>query len=162
MTGANYLLEADGKKILVDCGLEQGTKLADDANWAPFPYDPKSIDILFVTHAHVDHLGRIPKLVADGFRGKIYSTEPTRALAGPMLDDTMGPALAATLEPGQSAPTADLQVQFLRPARPGPLTGRGRIVRRTRDLAFLAGELLDEAGEVVATATATAVIRTRR
>ncbi len=90
VTGANFLLEADGKKILVDCGLTQGIKLADDVNWAPFVYDPKSIDILFVTHAHVDHLGRIPKLVNDGFRGKIYSTVPTRALAGPMLEDTTG------------------------------------------------------------------------
>ncbi len=53
-------------------------------------------------------------------------------------------------------------MQFLRPARPGRLTGRGRIARRTRDLAFLAGELVDEAGEVIATATATAVIRTKR
>ena len=49
-------------------------------------YDPKEIDILFVTHAHVDHLGRIPKLINEGFRGKIYSTLPTRALAMPMLE----------------------------------------------------------------------------
>jgi uncharacterized protein (TIGR00369 family) len=79
-----------------------------------------------------------------------------------MLDDTMGPALVATLGPGQSAPTADLHVQFLRPARPGRLTGRGRIVRRGKDIAFLAGELSDEYGEVVATATATAQIRAAR
>ena len=90
MTGSNFLLEADDKKILVDCGLTQGEKLADDINWDPFAYDPKSIDILFVSHAHVDHLGRIPKLLHEGFRGKIYSTEPTKALAGPMLDDTAG------------------------------------------------------------------------
>src|ERR1035437_6010538 len=90
VTGANFLLEVEGKKILVDCGLTQGMKLADDINWDPFIYDPKTIDILFVTHAHVDHLGRIPKLVYDGFRGKIYSTSPTKALAGPMLEDTAG------------------------------------------------------------------------
>ncbi|MFA5932332.1 MAG: MBL fold metallo-hydrolase [Candidatus Paceibacterota bacterium] len=90
VTGANFLLEIDGKKILVDCGLTQGEKLADDVNWEPFKYDPKGIDILFVTHAHVDHLGRIPKLISEGFRGKIYSTEPTRGLAGPMLEDTAG------------------------------------------------------------------------
>jgi uncharacterized protein (TIGR00369 family) len=76
-----------------------------------------------------------------------------------MLDDTMGPALVATLGPGLFAPTADLHVQFLRPARPGRLTGRGRVVRRGKDVAFLAGELLDESGQVVAVATATALIR---
>lgn len=87
VTGSNFLLEADGKKILIDCGLTQGVKLADDINWEPFPYNPKEIDILFVTHAHIDHLGRIPKLIKDGFIGKIYSTPPTKALAEPMLLD---------------------------------------------------------------------------
>ncbi len=90
VTGANFLLEVDGKKILVDCGLTQGIKIADDVNWDLFPYDCESIDYLFITHAHVDHLGRVPKLIHEGFKGKIYSTEPTRALAGPMLDDTAG------------------------------------------------------------------------
>jgi metallo-beta-lactamase family protein len=90
VTGANFLLEVDGKKILIDCGLTQGIKLADDINWAPFIYNPKEIDLLFITHAHVDHLGRVPKVIHEGFRGKIYSTEPTQALAGPMLEDTMG------------------------------------------------------------------------
>lgn len=90
VTGANFLLEADGKKILIDCGLTQGTKLADDINWSPFPYDPKTIDLLFITHAHIDHVGRIPKLINEGFRGKIYSTLPTKSLAGPMIDDTKG------------------------------------------------------------------------
>ncbi len=90
VTGANFLLEAEGKKILVDCGLTQGMKLADDINWDPFPYDPKTIDMLFISHAHVDHIGRIPKIINDGFRGKIYSTKPTKSLASPMLEDTMG------------------------------------------------------------------------
>jgi len=90
VTGANFLFEIDDKKILVDCGLTQGSKLADDANWAPFPYDPGEIDILFITHSHIDHIGRIPKLIHDGFHGKIYSTRPTRALTLPMLEDTAG------------------------------------------------------------------------
>jgi uncharacterized protein (TIGR00369 family) len=76
-----------------------------------------------------------------------------------MLDDTMGPALVATLEDGQFAPTLDLQMQFHRPATPGRLVGRGRVVRRARDVAFLAGELVDGSGRVVATATATALVK---
>ena len=79
-----------------------------------------------------------------------------------MLDDTLGPALVATLGPDQFALTTDLHVQFLRPARPGRLTGRGRVVRRGKDVAFLAGELRDDSGQVVAAATATALIRPLR
>jgi len=76
-----------------------------------------------------------------------------------MLDDTLGPALVATLGVGEWAPTTDLHVQFLRPAQPGELRGSGRIVRRGRDVAFMAGELRNGDGELVATATATAAIR---
>jgi uncharacterized protein (TIGR00369 family) len=76
-----------------------------------------------------------------------------------MLDDTMGPALVAGLSPGDFAPTTDLHVQFLRPVRPGRLIGRGRVVRRGKDVGFLAGELLDGKGTVVAVATATVQVR---
>ncbi len=78
-----------------------------------------------------------------------------------MLDDTMGPALAAGLEPGDFAPTIDLHVQFVRPARPGRVTGRGRVVRRGREVGFLAGELLDADGAIVAVGTATVQIRAK-
>jgi uncharacterized protein (TIGR00369 family) len=71
----------------------------------------------------------------------------------------MGPALVASLDPGLFSLTTDLHVQFLRPARPGRLTGRGRVTGRTRSMGFLAGELLDESGQVVAAATATVQIR---
>ena len=78
-----------------------------------------------------------------------------------MLDDTLGPALAATLADGQFAPTLELKVSFLRPAAPGRITGTGRVVHRGGSIAFLGGELRNEAGEVLATATATArIIRT--
>ena len=76
-----------------------------------------------------------------------------------MLDDTLGPALIATLPDGQFAPTLDLHVQFLRPALPGRLVGHGRVVGRGSQVCFMAGELLDERGRAVAVATATAVIR---
>jgi metallo-beta-lactamase family protein len=89
VTGANFLVEGAGKKFLVDCGLVQSEKLADDFNWQPFPYDAKKIDTLFVTHAHIDHVGRIPKLYHDGFRGKIISSIPTMDLAVIMLEDTI-------------------------------------------------------------------------
>ena len=97
VTGADFLLEgpldATGKpqvRILVDCGLVQGEKLATEANWEKFDYVPSEIDYLFITHAHIDHIGRIPKLVHDGFKGKIFATPPTCALARPMLEDTGG------------------------------------------------------------------------
>jgi uncharacterized protein (TIGR00369 family) len=82
-------------------------------------------------------------------------------LLAAMLDDTLGPALVATLGPGQWAPTIDLQVQFLRPAKAGELLGAGRVVRRGREVAFLAGELRGADGALVATATASAIIRSQ-
>ena len=76
-----------------------------------------------------------------------------------MLDDTLGPALVSTLPADQFAPTLDLHVQFIRRARPGRVLGRGRITGRGRSIAFLAGELIDQDGELLAVATATASIR---
>ena len=77
-----------------------------------------------------------------------------------MLDDTLGPALVATLASDQFAPTLDLHVQFVRPATPGRIIGRGRVVNQGRAIAFLAGELTDADGALLACATATASIRT--
>ncbi len=90
VTGANFLWSNGGQKILIDCGLFQGSQVAEERNRAPWPYDPKVIDALLVTHAHLDHIGRIPRLVRDGFRGPIYSTVPTKALASLSLTDSLG------------------------------------------------------------------------
>lgn len=87
VTGSNFLLEVTGKKILLDCGFFQGTRVAQERNYAPFPFDPKSVDALIICHAHLDHVGRIPKLVRDGFTGRIYSTAPTKELAKLVMED---------------------------------------------------------------------------
>ncbi len=89
VTGSNFLIEFGNKKFLVDCGLEQGSKYADEQNHNPFAYDPTSIDVLFVTHGHLDHVGRIGKLVKDGFRGQIYSTPPTKEIGELVMIDSM-------------------------------------------------------------------------
>lgn len=88
VTGSNHLLDTGEVKILIDCGFFQGMKVCDDKNSNPFAYDPKTIDALFVTHAHLDHIGRIPKLFNEGFKGKVYSTPPTRQIAELILQDS--------------------------------------------------------------------------
>jgi len=88
VTGSNYLIEsAAGKKVLVDCGLFQGGKKAEEYNWREWGFDPTKISTLFLTHAHIDHSGKIPKLVKDGFRGQIITSPPTAELCTIMLLD---------------------------------------------------------------------------
>lgn len=88
VTGSNFLLETDSKKILIDCGLQQGVGFCEEINCRPFPYNPEEVDAVFVTHAHIDHTGRLPKLIREGYRGKIYSTPPTRDFAELLLLDS--------------------------------------------------------------------------
>ncbi len=89
VTGANFVLSTGENKIAVDCGLVQGDRFAQKVNSEPFAYNPAELDFLFVTHSHADHIGRIPKLVRDGFSGTIYSTPPTRDLADIMMRDAL-------------------------------------------------------------------------
>jgi metallo-beta-lactamase family protein len=90
VTGSNYLLESGETKILVDCGLYQESHYAERENFEPFAYSPKDIDAVFVTHAHLDHVGRLPGLFEGGFRGTIYSTPPTKDCAELILVDSQG------------------------------------------------------------------------
>src|SRR5882757_9815973 len=88
VTGSKHLLEVDGWRILVDCGLFQGPKELRLRNWAPLPIDPATIDAVILTHAHLDHCGYLPRLVAAGFRGRIYCTPATKELCGLVLTDS--------------------------------------------------------------------------
>lgn len=90
MTGSNFLIEGTQSKILIDCGMEQGRDFSEERTYAPFPYDVASIDALVITHAHLDHIGRAPKLIREGFKGKVFMTEATRDLTEVMLRDSVG------------------------------------------------------------------------
>ena len=88
VTGSNYLVEAAGKKFLVDCGMWQGKSELEDKNTEPFDYNPKEIDFMLLTHAHIDHSGRIPKLYNERYRNKIYAHKATCDLCALMLPDS--------------------------------------------------------------------------
>ena len=90
VTGSCFLFDDGRTKILSDCGMFQCPRFCDLRSGEPFPFNPAEISALFVTHAHIDHTGRIPKLVRDGFRGKIFSSPPTKELAWLMLEDSLG------------------------------------------------------------------------
>ena len=85
VTGSCHCLEVNGKRILVDCGLQQGR---DEIDNAELPFDPSTIDYVLVTHAHIDHTGRIPLLVRQGFTGQIWTTRLTARLMEIMLIDS--------------------------------------------------------------------------
>ena len=87
VTGSKHLLEVDGQRILIDCGLFQGLKDLRLRNWAALPVPPETINAVVLTHAHIDHVGWLPRLVAQGFRGAIYCTAGTADLCGLVLPD---------------------------------------------------------------------------
>jgi metallo-beta-lactamase family protein len=88
VTGSKYLLEAEGKRLLVDCGLFEGTKDLKQRNWDRLPIDPATIDWALLTHAHIDHTGYLPRLVRNGYRGPIYANVATRDLCELLLPDS--------------------------------------------------------------------------
>jgi metallo-beta-lactamase family protein len=90
VTGSCYRVVHPGGQFLVDCGMFQGNKTVRDLNYKPLPFDPKRIDYLLLTHAHIDHAGLLPKLTHNGYRNPIYMTEPTSGLLEYLLPDAAG------------------------------------------------------------------------
>lgn len=127
MTGANYLLEAGGLRIVIDMGLIQGSQFNEDLNWEPLGYDASTVDVVFITHSHVDHMGRLPKLYRDGFRGVIYAIGPTTELIRVALPDTLrqmgDSAISAGREPLFTLDDLEETLHLLR-----PLSYRQRLV----------------------------------
>ena len=116
VTGSCHLVEVAGKRLLLDCGMVQGDRRADERNAADFPFDPKSIDVLVLSHAHIDHSGRVPLLAKRGFAGPIFTHPATIDLAAVMLADSANIALIDAerdnryLRPGQK-PSRPLYTQ---------------------------------------------------
>ncbi len=116
VTGSNFKLEIPGAStdgnagtVMVDCGMFQGGAQAHEKNREKFPYNPSDVDVLLVTHAHIDHIGRIPKLVRDGFAGKIFSTPQTKAIATLMFEDTVKILAEEARRHGDGQPLYDQQ-----------------------------------------------------
>ena len=88
VTGSKYLIETDHSKILIDCGLFQGFKELREKNWQPPPFNPRSIDAVLITHAHIDHTGYLPRMVREGFKGPVYCSRGTADLLKILLPDS--------------------------------------------------------------------------
>lgn len=146
VTGSCYHLTVNDRQFLVDCGMQQGEAAAGDANRRAFPFNPAEIDCLFLTHAHIDHSGLVPKLVKDGFRGAIITTSATADLIEIMLADSAHiqekdaewmtkKAFRAgedkVFEPLYTTQDVKATVQFLKPVMYGDTNDLGKGVRYT-------------------------------
>ena len=87
VTGSCHLLLAEGRKVLLDCGMFQGRE--EEKNHTPFGFDPQAVDAVVLTHAHLDHVGRLPKLFREGYRGPVYATQATFLLMQIILQDAL-------------------------------------------------------------------------
>jgi metallo-beta-lactamase family protein len=152
VTGSKYLVEAAGKKLLVDCGIFQGSQELSDRNYKPLPVDPKTIDYVVLTHAHLDHTGWLPALVKDGYHGPIFANPATIDLTGLLLKDSAHiqeeDALHAKTDKhnnhdvrGPLYVTADVE-PALKLLKPVPRTGSFDVSPEFHFTAFDAGHIL--------------------
>ena len=123
VTGACYLLETPHTKIIIDCGMFQGSRFSETLNSDPFPFDPKEIKAALITHAHIDHTGRLPKLCKDGFRGNIHATMPTLDFTKALLIDSEHVIAMEAKHEGQepfyTAKDVELVFTFIKPVEYG-------------------------------------------
>ena len=89
VTGSRFLVESGSSRVLIDCGMYQGLKELRELNWRPFPINPKDIDAVILTHAHIDHCGYLPRLVFQGFNGPVYCSHGTADLVPILLSNLM-------------------------------------------------------------------------
>ena len=136
VTGSKYLLEANGRRILIDCGMFQGYKVARLRNWAPLPFDVSTLDAVVLTHAHIDHSGALPLLSKEGYRGPIYSSAATHELCQILLPD------AAHLQEEEARFANRYEFSKHKPALPlYTLADAKRVLRQFKPVNF--GEPLD-------------------
>jgi metallo-beta-lactamase family protein len=159
VTGSKYLVEAAGKRLLVDCGIFQGTPELSDRNYKPLPTDPKSFDYVVLTHAHLDHTGLLPRLVRDGYRGPIFANPATIELTNLLLKDsahlqeedalhaqTKGNSHHANQEPLYTTEDID---PVLRAMKPMPRTGAFDISPEFHIDSYDAGHILGSSSLVL-------------
>ena len=119
VTGSRFLVDAGAGRVLVDAGLYQGVASLRRRNWTPFPVSPASLDAVVLTHAHLDHCGYLPRLVSEGFRGRIVSTRDTADLAAIVSARQCAP-------PGGGRPVGERGWLVEAPAGPAALRQRRR------------------------------------
>ena len=112
-TGSNFLVETEKHKFLIDCGLFQGKEISEKRNNESFSYEPSEINTLFVTHSHLDHIGRIPQLIQNGFHGRIYSTPPTKDITELMLIDSLRVLIRQAHARGEEPPYTEEDVRTI-------------------------------------------------